>query len=71
MRQYEVGSQFERVELDISGPFSESGVRNKYILEVMDHFIRWVETYTIPNQEAKTVEDKSIFLDCTFIKLAI
>ncbi len=43
---------------DILGPLPESDAGNRYILVVGDYFTRWVEAYTIPNQEATTVARK-------------
>jgi transposase InsO family protein/predicted aspartyl protease len=57
MQQYNVGSPFERIAIDIAGPFPETDHQNKYILVVMDYFSKWVEAYALPNQEATTVAD--------------
>ncbi|VEN42942.1 unnamed protein product [Callosobruchus maculatus] len=56
MRQYNVGSPFERIAIDVAGPFPESEAGNKYIV-VIDYFSKWVEAYALPNQEAATVAD--------------
>ncbi|KAG8223467.1 hypothetical protein J437_LFUL001961 [Ladona fulva] len=37
MRQYNLGSPFERIAIDIAGPFPETGQGNKYILVTVVH----------------------------------
>jgi hypothetical protein len=54
MHQY-VGAPFERIAIDITGPFPESDRGNRYLLIAMDYFTKWPEVYAIPNQEASTV----------------
>jgi hypothetical protein len=57
MHQYNVGAPFERIAIDIAGPFPESDRGNRYLLVAMDYFTKWPEVYAIPNQEASTVAD--------------
>jgi len=57
MHQYNVGAPFERVAVDIAGPFPESDRGNRYVLVAMDYFTKWPEVYAIPNQDASTVPD--------------
>jgi hypothetical protein len=57
MHQYYVGALFERLAIDIAGPFPESDSGNRYLLVAMDYFTKWPEVYAIPNQEASTVAD--------------
>ncbi|CAD7002082.1 unnamed protein product [Ceratitis capitata] len=57
MKQYTTGAPFERVAMDVAGPFPMSKQGNKYVLVVMDYFSKWSEVYPIPIQEAKTVAD--------------
>jgi hypothetical protein len=57
MMQYNSGAPFERIAMDVAGPFPVSATGNKYVLVVMDYFSKWPEVYAIPNQEAKTVAD--------------
>ena len=57
MHQYIVGAPFERIAIDIAGPYTESDRENRYLLVAMDYFTKWPEVYAIPNQEASTVAD--------------
>ncbi|UYV64922.1 K02A2.6-like [Cordylochernes scorpioides] len=55
MREYNMGAPFERIAIDVAGPFPVTEGGNKYILVAMDYSTKWPEAYAIPNQEATTV----------------
>ena len=55
LQVYIPGFPFQRVGLDILGPWPQTLNRNRYVLVVSDYFTRWVEAYAIPNIEARTV----------------
>jgi hypothetical protein len=57
MHQYNVDAHFERIAIDIAGPFPESDRRNRYVLVAMDYFTKWPEVYANLNQEVSTVAD--------------
>jgi hypothetical protein len=57
MHQYNVGAPFERIVIDVAGPFPRSDQGNQYLLFAMDYFTKWPEVYVIPNQEASTVAE--------------
>jgi hypothetical protein len=57
MHQYNVGAPFERIAIDIAGPFPESDRGDQYLLIAMDYFTKWPEVYAIPNEEASMVAD--------------
>lgn len=57
LKTYNVGAPFERVAVDVAGPFPTTDNRNKFILVVMDYFSKWVKVYALPNQKAVTIAD--------------
>lgn len=52
-----IGAPWDRLGIDILGPFPESEKGNRYILVVTDHFSKWVELFAVPNQSASTCAD--------------
>ena len=49
----QVSSPFERVGIDLTGPWLKS---NKvFILTFIDHYTKWVDAVALPNKEAETV----------------
>jgi hypothetical protein len=51
MRQYNVGAPFERISIDVAGPFPRNNQGKRYLLIAMDYFTKWPEVYAIPNQK--------------------
>ena len=49
---------------DIAGPFPVTDDGNRYIMVVGDYFTKWVEDYTIPNQEVTTVAKQLVHNSC-------
>ena len=43
------------VTVDIMGPFPKNVGGNCYILVAEDYFTKWIETWAIPDQEAKLI----------------
>lgn len=60
LKLYNVGAPWERIAVDVAGPFPESDEGNKYIIVVQDYFTKWPEVFATPNQEAKTVAKKLV-----------
>jgi hypothetical protein len=57
MHQYNVGAPFERIAIDVAGPFPKSDQGNRFFLIAMNYFIKWSEAYAIPYQVASTVAE--------------
>jgi predicted aspartyl protease len=59
-RKFITSEAFERIAVDICGPFPTTSRKNRYMLVVTDFFSKWVEPIAIENQEAVTVADALI-----------
>jgi hypothetical protein len=57
MHQYNIRTLFERIAIDVAGPFPWSNQENRYLLIVTDYFMKWLEAYAIPKQEGSTVAE--------------
>ncbi|GBM75051.1 hypothetical protein AVEN_197419-1 [Araneus ventricosus] len=55
LQRYIVGASFERMALDILGPFPVTAKGNRYVLVLMAYFPKWPEEIPITDQEASTV----------------
>ena len=62
--RYNVGQPFERIAIDIAGPFPSTDDGNRYIMVVGDYFTKWVEAYAIPNQDVTTVAKQLVHNFC-------
>jgi predicted aspartyl protease len=60
LKLYNIGAPWERIALDIAGPFPITDKGNRYILVVMDYFSKWPEVFALPNQEATTIARKLV-----------
>lgn len=69
MKQYISGAPFERIAIDVAGPFPKTNDGNKYILVAIDYFSKWPEAYAIPNQEASTVA--KVLVDNMFTRFGV
>jgi hypothetical protein len=57
IHQYNVGSRFERITIDVAGPFPRSDQGNRYLLIAMDYFSKRPEVYAVPNPEVTTIAE--------------
>ncbi|KAJ8703953.1 hypothetical protein PYW07_013247 [Mythimna separata] len=60
LQLYNVGAPWERIAIDVAGPFPVTDDGNKYIVVIQDYFTKWPEVFAIPNQEATTVAKKVV-----------
>ena len=51
-----VGGPFERVGVDVLGPFPPSRKNNRYIVLFRDYLTRWVEAFPVPNADATVID---------------
>lgn len=57
MKQYFSGEPFERIAIDITGPFPKSDKGYSYLLVVADYFTKFMEIFPLVNLEAETVAE--------------
>lgn len=55
LKHYYVGAPFERLAMDILGPFPRSNKGNKFLLVVGDYFSKWLDAIPVKDQEATTI----------------
>ena len=55
MQTMTMGAPWERIGIDITGPFPKSARGNRFMLTIVDHFSKWAEAFPISNHEATTV----------------
>lgn len=48
---------FEKVSLDVLGPYGKTSRRNVYIVSFVDWLTNWLEAYAMPKKKAQTVAD--------------
>ena len=46
---------FEKISLDISGPYGETPQMNNYIVSFIDWLTNWPEAYAVKDKKAQTV----------------
>ena len=50
----------QMIAVDFLGPLPVTSSGNRYILVAGDYFTKWIEVYSVPNQESITVADKLV-----------
>jgi len=61
LQLYNVGGPFERIQMDILGPFPASYKGNKYLLVISDCFTKWVEAFPLKSFKASVIA--RVFVD--------
>jgi hypothetical protein len=55
MKKYKSGSPWERLQIDITGPLTETETGNRYIIVVTDCFTKWTQTYAVRHIDTESV----------------
>ena len=50
-----VEGAFNRVAVDVLGPFKPSNRQNRYVVVFSDYLIRWCEAFPVPSIEANVI----------------
>ncbi|XP_020298020.1 uncharacterized protein LOC109862393, partial [Pseudomyrmex gracilis] len=57
LQVFNAGAPFEKLQMDILGPFSAFSSGNRYLLVVVNCFSKWVEAFPLKNIRASTVAE--------------
>jgi len=57
MQIFNAGVPFEKLQIDILGPFLSFVTGNKYLLVIVDCFTKWVEAFPLKNARASTIAE--------------
>lgn len=60
LHQVPVGAPFDRIGVDLMGPFQPTENRMAYILVASDYFSKWTMAWALPDITAQTVADKLV-----------
>lgn len=52
-----VDAPFERIGVDVAGPFPVVISSNWYLLVDMDYFTKWLEVFSVPNLKSETITE--------------
>jgi len=66
---YNSGSPFERLRMNILGPFLIFSLGDKYLLVSLNSFTKWVKTFPIKNFRTKTIAE--IFVNQVISKFGV
>lgn len=54
---YNVETPFERLQMNILGPFPSITSRNRYLLVIINCFTKWIEAFWLENVRTRTVTE--------------
>jgi len=57
MQIFNARTSFERLQMDILGPFPSSVSGNRYFLVIVDCFTKWAEYFLLKNARASTIAE--------------
>ena len=48
---------YQKIKMDISGPYGEISIANSYIISFVDGLTNWLEAYAVPDKKAQTLAE--------------
>ena len=58
---YNVGVPFQRVSVDVMGPYRESSEGNRYLVTLLDQFTKWPEVIPVRDVRAETIASALLY----------
>jgi len=61
LQRYDVGVPFQRLCVDVMGPYRVTSNGNRYLITVLDQFTKWPEALPVPNVRSETIASTLLY----------
>jgi len=61
LQRYDVGVPFQRLCVDVMGPYRVTSNGNRYLITVLDQFTKWPEALPVPSVRSETIASTLLY----------